>query len=157
MPPLASPELAEKMAIAIKPLRRRFKHIEPDNAGNPTATKVPRDWHMQKEAIMNPKTAVKIKKEHSEITEEDKAWELPDVAKAEDITRLPTEPPTDKAIREDVPDFGPTTTVEGLAECVNDVVVQGADGKVTYTNHRAMWIWSMRAAMMSPFNRRRAA
>ncbi|CAE7346342.1 unnamed protein product, partial [Symbiodinium microadriaticum] len=89
--------LAEKMAIAIKPLRRRFKHIEPD-AGNPEATKVLREWHAQKEAIMSPKTAVKIKKEHSEITEEGKAWELPDVAKAEDITRLLTEAPTDKAI-----------------------------------------------------------
>ena len=31
-----------------------------------------------------------------------------------------------------MPDFGPTTTVEGLAECINDVVVQDADGKVTY-------------------------
>ncbi|CAE7834042.1 unnamed protein product, partial [Symbiodinium necroappetens] len=124
--------LAEKMAIAIKPLRRRFKHKEPDNAGNPTASKVLREWYAQKEAIMNPKTAVKIKKEHSEITEEDKAWELPDVAKAEDITKLPAEPPADKAIREDVPDFGPATTVEGLAECINDVVVQDADGKVSY-------------------------
>ena len=48
------------------------------------------------------------------------------------ILRLPTAPPADKAIREDVPDFGPTTTVEGVAECVNDVVVQDADGKVSY-------------------------
>ncbi|CAE7942322.1 unnamed protein product, partial [Symbiodinium sp. KB8] len=32
----------------------------------------------------------------------------------------------------DVPDFGPTTTVEGIADCVNDVVVQDAEGNVTY-------------------------
>ena len=74
------------MAIAIKPLRRKFKHQEPNNAGNPTATKVLREWHAQKEASKNAKSAVKIKKEHSEITEEDKAREQPDVAKAADIT-----------------------------------------------------------------------
>ena len=96
------------------------------------ATKALRDWHAEKEAIKNAREGVKIKKEHSEITEEDKAWEQPDVAKAADFTTLPTKPPADKAIREDVPDFGPTTTVESIAECVNDVVAQDADGKVSY-------------------------
>ena len=91
------------MAIAIRPLRRKCPHVEPNRAGDPTATKVLREWHDQKMAIQNPTVA---KKEHSEITEEDKAWELPDVAKAEDVNKLPTRPPADKAIREDVPDFG---------------------------------------------------
>ncbi|CAE7851892.1 unnamed protein product, partial [Symbiodinium necroappetens] len=105
--------LAEMMQIAIKPLRRQFKHKEPNNAGSPSATKALRDWHAEKERIKAAREGVKIKKEHSEITEEDKAWEQPDVAK-------------------DVPDFGPTTTAESIAECVNDVVVQDADGKVSY-------------------------
>ena len=124
--------IAEMMQIAIKPLRRKHKHVEPDNAGNPSATKALRDWHAEKEAIRKAREGVKIEKEHSEITEEDRAWEQPDVAKAADVTTLPTTPPADKAIREDVPDFGPTTTVESIAECVNDVVVQDADGKVSY-------------------------
>ena len=124
--------LAEMMQITIKPLRRQFKHKEPNSAGNPSATKALRDWHAEKERIKAAREGVKIKKEHSEITEEDKAWEQPDVAKAADLTTLPTTPPADKAIREDVPDFGPTTTVESVAECVNDVVVQDADGKVSY-------------------------
>ena len=124
--------IAEMMQIAIKPLRRKYKHQEPDNAGNPFATKALRDWHAEKEAIKNARAGIKLKKEHSEITEEDKAWEQPDVAKAADFTTLPTTPPADKAIHEDVPDFEPTTTVESIAECVNDVVVQDADGKVWY-------------------------
>ena len=70
--------LAEVMQIAIKPLRRQFKHIEPNNAGNPSATKALRDWHAEKEKIKAAKEGVKIK--HTEITEEDKAWEQPDVA-----------------------------------------------------------------------------
>ena len=124
--------LAEMMQIAIRPLRRQFKHVEPNNAGDPSATKALRDWHAEKEKIRAAKEGVVIKRAHTEITEEDKAWEQPDVAKAADLTTLPTTPPPDKAIREDVPDFGPTTTVEGIAECVNDVVVQDADGNVTY-------------------------
>ena len=96
---------------------------------NPTATKVLRDWNAQKEAIHSP---TKVKKEHSEITEEDKAWEMPDAAKAEDVTKPPTEPPKDKAIRKDVPAYGPITSIDSLAEHVNDIVVQDADGKVSY-------------------------
>ena len=124
--------LAEMMQIAIRPLRRQFKHVEPNNAGNPSATKALRDWRAEKEKIKAARQGVVIKRAHTEITEEDKAWEQPDVAKAADLTTLPTTPPPDKAIREDVPDFGPTTAVEGIAECVNDVVVQDADGNVTY-------------------------
>ena len=124
--------LAEMMQIAIRPLRRQYKRIEPNNAGNPAATKALRDWHAEKEKIRAAREGIPIRRAHTEITEEDKAWEQPDVAKAADLTTLPTTPPPDKAIREDVPDFGPTTTVEGIAECINDVVVQDDDGNVTY-------------------------
>ena len=124
--------LAEMMQIAIRPLRRQYKHVEPNNAGNPAATKALRDWHAEKEKIKAAKEGIPIRRARTEITEEDKAWEQPDVAKAADLTTLPTTPPPDKAIREDVPDFGPTTTVENIADCINDVVVQDAEGNVSY-------------------------
>ena len=124
--------LAEMMQIAIRPLRRQYRHVEPNNAGNPAATKALRDWHDEKQKIKAAKEGIPIRRAHTEITEDDRAWEQPDVAKAADLTTLPTTPPPDKAIREDVPDFGPTTTVEGIAECINDVVVQDDDGNVSY-------------------------
>ncbi|CAE7727100.1 NLRC3, partial [Symbiodinium microadriaticum] len=124
--------LAECMQIAIRPLRRQYKHVEPNNAGNPAATKALRDWHAEKEKIRPAREGIPIRRAHTEITEDDKAWEQPDVAKAADLTTLPATPPPDKAIREDVPDFGPTTTVENIADCINDVVVQDAEGNVSY-------------------------
>ena len=124
--------LAEMMQIAIRPLRRQYPHVENVDVGNAAATKALREWNDEKAKIRAAKEGIPIRRAHTQITEEDKAWEQPDVAKAADLTTLPTTPPPDKAIREDVPDFGPTTTVEGIAECINDVVVQDDDGNVSY-------------------------
>ena len=124
--------LAEMMQLAIRPPRRQYPHVEHVDVGNAAATKALRDWNDEKAKIRAAKEGIPIRRAHTQITEEDKAWEQPDVAKAADLTTLPTTPPLDKAIREDVPDFGPTTTVEGIAECINDVVVQDDDGNVSY-------------------------
>ena len=124
--------LAEMMQIAVRPLRRQYPHVEHVDVGNSAATKALRDWNDEKTKIRAAKEGIPIRRAHTQITEDDKAWEQPDVAKAADLTTLPTTPPPDKAIREDVPDFGPTTTVEGIAECINDVVVQDDDGNVSY-------------------------
>ena len=124
--------LAEMMQIAIRPLRRQYAHVEHVDVGNSAATKALREWNDEKAKIRAAKEGIPIRRAHTQITEDDKAWEQPDVAKAADLTTLPTTPPPDKAIREDVPDFGPTTTVEGIAECINDVVVQDDDGNVSY-------------------------
>ncbi|CAE7339345.1 kptA, partial [Symbiodinium sp. CCMP2456] len=56
----------------------------------------------------------------------------PDAANAADITTHTTGPPMDKAIRKDVPQFGANTDVSSIADCVNDVVTQDEDGKVSY-------------------------
>ena len=124
--------LAEMMQIAIRPLRRQYPHVEHVDVGNSAATQALRDWNDEKAKIRAAKEGIPIRRAHTQIAEDDKAWEQPDVAKAADLTTLPTTPPPDKAIREDVPDFGPTTTVEGIAECINDVVVQDDDGNVSY-------------------------
>ncbi|CAE7856574.1 unnamed protein product [Symbiodinium necroappetens] len=79
--------LAEKMAIAVQPLLKRLKHVEPERGSNPVVT--------------------------TEVTEEDRIWEMPDVAK-------------------DVPAYGPRTSVKSIAQHINDIVAQDVDGKVTY-------------------------
>ena len=41
-------------------------------------------------------------------------------------------PPEDKAIRKDVPYFGPSADISAIAECIHDVVTQDDDGRVSY-------------------------
>ncbi|OLP79217.1 hypothetical protein AK812_SmicGene40519 [Symbiodinium microadriaticum] len=64
-------------------------YVEPNQASNPVVAKAMEDWNAKNEAFLNPKPAVK----HEEITEEDKMWEGPDIAKAEDISKLSMDPP----------------------------------------------------------------
>ena len=40
--------------------------------------------------------------------------------------------PEDKAIRKDVPAYGPRTSVKSIAQHISDIVAQDVDGKVTY-------------------------
>ena len=43
-------------------------------------------WREEKELILNPKITQKPK--HRIVTDEDRLWEAPDVAKAEDLTQV---------------------------------------------------------------------
>ncbi|CAE7327897.1 unnamed protein product [Symbiodinium sp. CCMP2456] len=101
--------IAEKLAITAHALKR-FKNIEPDYANNEAVSKIKR----------------------KEITEEHKAWEAPDVAKAADVTKLPASPPEDEAIRKDVPAYGASASIQSVAEHIKDIVAQEADGDVSY-------------------------
>eukprot|EP00439_Symbiodinium_sp_Y106_P065048 s2186_g10.t1 len=58
--------------------------------------------------------------------------EAPDVAKAADLTKVSMTPPKDKAIRKDVPQFGPSADISTVAECIHDVATQDDDGKISY-------------------------
>ena len=66
------------------------------------------------------------------MTAEDRLWEAPDVAKAEDLTKITQTPPEDKGIRKDVPSFGKSTDVSAIDECLHDVVTQDDDGQISY-------------------------
>ena len=121
--------LAEKLSLAIHALLARYKHRETGEQHNPIVDDVFAKWREEKETIMNPETAPKPK--HRIVTEDDRLWEAPDVAKAEDLTKVNTTPPEDKAIRKDVPFFGPSTDISSINECLNDVVTQDDDGKIS--------------------------
>ena len=88
---------------------------------NPAVEEVFKNWRAEKEAMLNPKAPPK----HQVITEDDKLWEAPDVAKAADLTKVSMTPPDDKAIRKDV-------IRSAIAECIHDVVTQDDDGKISY-------------------------
>ena len=121
---------AEKLSPAIHALLTRFRHQETGEQHNTIVDEVFLKWREEKETIMNPETAPKPK--HRIVTEDDKRWEAPDVAKAEDLTKINTSPPEDKAIRKDVLFFGPSTDISSINDCLNDVVTQDDDGKISY-------------------------
>ena len=116
---------AEKLSPAIHALL-----TETGEQHNTIVDEVFLKWREEKETIMNPETAPKPK--HRIVTEDDKRWEAPDVAKAEDLTKINTSPPEDKAIRKDVLFFGPSTDISSINDCLNDVVTQDDDGKISY-------------------------
>ena len=121
--------LAEKLSPAIHALLGRYKHRETGKQHNVIVDEVFVKWREEKETIMNPTTAPKPK--HPRKT--------PDVAKAEDLTKVNTSPPEDKAIRKDVPFFGPSTDISSINGCLNDVVTQDDDGKTSYEVLRGPW------------------
>ncbi|CAE7314988.1 unnamed protein product [Symbiodinium sp. CCMP2592] len=104
--------LAQKMTPCVRALLARYEHFETGSgANNPVLEDVFQQWRAERE---------------------DKMWEAPDAADATDVTKVSEGPPMDKAIRKDVPRIGATTDVSAVAECVNDIVTQDADGKVSY-------------------------
>ncbi|CAE7546703.1 unnamed protein product [Symbiodinium sp. CCMP2592] len=120
--------LAQKMAPCVRALLVRYEHFETGSgANNPVLEDVFKQWRAEKDQLMNPKQAKPMP-----VTQEDKMWEAPDAADATDVTKISEGPPMDKAIRKDVPRIGATTDVSAVAECVNDIVTQDADGKVSY-------------------------
>ncbi|CAE7328947.1 Mettl21e [Symbiodinium sp. CCMP2592] len=120
--------LAQKMAPCVRALLVRYEHFETgSDANNPVLEDVFKQWRAEKDQLMNPKQAKPMP-----VTQEDKMWEAPDAADATDVTKISEGPPMDKAIRKDVPRIGATTDVSAVAECVNDIVTQDADGKVSY-------------------------
>ena len=66
------------MSPAIHALLAQYRHKEVGDQFNPTVDGVFQKWQEEKEALINPKSAPK----HRVITEDDKLWEAPDVAKA---------------------------------------------------------------------------
>ncbi|CAE7274790.1 unnamed protein product [Symbiodinium sp. CCMP2592] len=120
--------LAQKMTPCVRALLVRYEHFETGSgANNPVLQDVFKQWRAEKDQLMNPKQAKPMP-----VTQEDKMWEAPDAADATDVTKISEGPPMDKAIRKDVPRIGATTDVSAVAECVNDIVTQDADGKVSY-------------------------
>ncbi|CAE7610555.1 unnamed protein product [Symbiodinium sp. CCMP2592] len=120
--------LAQKMAPCVRALLVRYEHFETgSDANNPVLEDVFKQWRAEKDQLMNPKQAKPMP-----VTQEDKMWEAPDAADAIDVNKISEGPPMDKAIRKDVPRIGATTDVSAVAECVNDIVTQDADGKVSY-------------------------
>ncbi|CAE7518954.1 unnamed protein product [Symbiodinium sp. CCMP2592] len=120
--------LAQKMTPCVRALLVRYEHFETGSgANNPVLEDVLKQWRAEKDQLMNPKQAKPMP-----VTQEDKMWEAPDAADATDVTKISEGPPMDKAIRKDVPRIGATTDVSAVAECVNDIVTQDADGKVSY-------------------------
>eukprot|EP00439_Symbiodinium_sp_Y106_P079167 s520_g17.t2 len=93
--------LAEKLSPAIHALLVRFKHQESGEQHNPIVEETFAKWREEKERILNPKIPQKPK--HRIVTDEDRLWEAPDVARAEDLSKVILTPPEDKAIRKDVP------------------------------------------------------
>ncbi|CAE7778417.1 unnamed protein product [Symbiodinium sp. CCMP2592] len=121
--------IAQKMAPCVKALITRYEHFETGTgANNPVLQDVFKQWREERDQLLNPKQAKPMP-----VTQEDKMWEAPDAADANDISKIAAGPPMDKAIRKDVPRFGATTDVSAVAECVNDIVTQDADGKVSYS------------------------
>ncbi|CAE7403505.1 Wrn [Symbiodinium sp. CCMP2592] len=120
--------LAQKMTPCVRALLARYEHFETGSgANNPVLEDVFQQWRAERDQLMNPKQAKPMP-----VTQEDKMWEAPDAADATDVTKVSEGPPMDKAIRKDVPRIGATTDVSSVAECVNDIVTQDADGKVSY-------------------------
>ncbi|CAE7400470.1 NLRC3 [Symbiodinium sp. CCMP2592] len=121
--------IAQKLNPCVKALLVRFEHYDTGvNTSNPVLQDVFKQWQSEKQQLMNPKIAKPMP-----VTEEDKRWEAPDAADATDVTKNMSGPPMDKAIRKDVPAIGATTDVSKVAECINDIVTQDADGKVSYS------------------------
>ncbi|CAE7831496.1 pntA [Symbiodinium sp. CCMP2592] len=120
--------LAQKMTPCVRALLVRYEHFETGSgANNPVLEDVFQQWRAEKDQLMNPKQAKPM-----QVTQEDKMWEAPDAADATDVTKISKKLPMDKAIRKDVPRIGATTDVSAVAECINDIVTQDADGKVSY-------------------------
>ena len=122
--------LAEKLSPAVHALLVRYKHQETGEQHDPIVEETFAKWHEEKELILNPKVPQKPK--HRIVTDEDRLWEAPDVAKAEDLAKVILTPPEDKAIRKDVPVFGPSTDVSAIDGCLYDVVTQDDEGRITY-------------------------
>ena len=114
--------LAQKLAPAVQALLPRYPYQERGEAHNPIVEETFAKWREEKELILNPKVTLKPK--HRVVTPEDRLWEAPDVAKAENLTKVILTPPEDKAIRKDVPSFGKSTDVSAIDECLQDVVAQ---------------------------------
>ena len=122
--------LAQKLAPAVRALLPRYPYQERGEAHNPIVEETFAKWREEKELILNPKVTLKPK--HRVVTPEDRLWEAPDVAKAEDLTKVILTPPEDKAIRKDVPSYGKSTDVSAIDECLHDVVAQDDNGQITY-------------------------
>ena len=122
--------LAQKLAPAVQALLPRYPYQERGEAHNPIVEETFAKWREEKELILNPKVTLKPK--HRVVTPEDRLWEAPDVAKAENLTKVILTPPEDKAIRKDVPSFGKSTDVSAIDECLQDVVAQDDNGQITY-------------------------
>eukprot|EP00439_Symbiodinium_sp_Y106_P006622 s12352_g1.t1 len=112
---------------------------ERGEAHNPIVEETFAKWREEKELILNPKEKelilnpkVTLKPKHRVVTPEDRLWEAPDVAKAENLTKVILTPPEDKAIRKDVPSYGKSTDVSAIDECLHDVVAQDDNGQITY-------------------------
>eukprot|EP00439_Symbiodinium_sp_Y106_P065646 s125_g10.t1 len=122
--------LAEKLAPAVHALLPGFTHQESGEDHNPIVEETFAKWREEKDLILNPKVTLKPK--HRIVTAEDRLWEAPDVAKAEDLTKVTQTPPEDKAISKDVPSFRKSTDVSAIDECLRDVVTQDDNGQITY-------------------------
>ena len=76
--------LAEKLCPAVHALLVRYKHQESGEQHNPIVEETFAKWREEKDRILNPK--IPQKPTHRIVTDEDRLWEAPDVAKAEDLT-----------------------------------------------------------------------
>ncbi|CAE7465907.1 kptA [Symbiodinium sp. CCMP2592] len=103
--------IAQKLNPCVRALLTRFEHTERgDLVENTVLQDVFAKWRAEKDQLLSPKPTKPMP-----VTEEDKLWEAPDAADAADITKLAA-----------------TMDVSSIADCVNDVVTQVADGKVSY-------------------------
>ena len=114
--------LAEKMSRAIHALLGQYEHWEVEDRSSRIGVPKKRPCSTRS---LPPSTRSSRRMTSCGI-------EAPDVAKAADLTKVSMTPPKDKAIRKDVPQFGPSADISTVAECIHDVATQDDDGKISY-------------------------